>query len=341
MFRSLLGLSLGFAMFLGAANARADEIKRALFILGIHMGGAEGVAVKFVGEPLDKHPGAIALMKRNLKWSIDVADTLKLPPSEDLKKLLADVDADKASFGDMAKRMADLRLAMQDSAAKTINPGAAAFFIMGVHESGGEGLAVGARDFARADKPGTAALIERQLTWLADGAPGVGLSLQSVLDIQDSFNKGATFADLAGQFEKLRLKWQDDLAAQPGFGAFAGGTVIFSTTGKLAATDPKDTVRKDMYAKVHVSAFKAGQTVIIDLESGDGDPKTKPGFFDTWLRLEDANGKELAFNDDAVPGKNYNSRVEYTFTQDGNYRIIVTSYRPGATGPYTVTVRQK
>src|ERR1051325_1164538 len=114
MIRSLLGLSLGFAMFLSAANARADEIKRALFVLGIEMGGAEGVAVKFVGEPIEKHPGAIALIKRNLKWSIDVADTLKLAPSDGLKKLLADVDANKSSFADMSKRMMDLRLAMQD-----------------------------------------------------------------------------------------------------------------------------------------------------------------------------------------------------------------------------------
>jgi hypothetical protein len=245
------------------------------------------------------------------------------------------------TFADMASRMAKMRLDMQDTVAKTINPGAGAFMIMGFHESGGEGLAVGAKDFARADKPGTAALIERQLTRLADGAPGVGLDVKSVLAIQDSFNKGATFADLATQFEKLRLKWQDDLGKQPGFGAVAGGKVIFSTTGKLATTDPKDTLRKDMYAKVHVMAFKAGQTVIIDLESGDGDPNTKPGFFDTFLRLEDPAGKEIAFNDDAVPGKNYNSRIEFTFTQDGNYRVIVTTYRAGATGPYSLTIRQK
>jgi len=34
-----------------------------------------------------------------------------------------------------------------------------------------------------------------------------------VLDIQDAFDKGASFADCA-QFENSALKWQDELGAQ-------------------------------------------------------------------------------------------------------------------------------
>src|SRR5438876_4471787 len=165
MARYLTGLVVGILVCLSAPAVHADEIKRALFVLGIHMGGAEGVAVEFAGKPTKDHPGALALMKRNLGWSLDVADKLKLPTAG-LKALLDDVEKDKATFADMAKRLGEMRLEMQASAAKSINPGAAAFFIMGVHESGAEGVALGARDFRREDKPGTSALIARQLRWM-------------------------------------------------------------------------------------------------------------------------------------------------------------------------------
>ncbi len=341
MIRSLLAVSLGLLLSLSATTARADEIKRALFVLGVHMEGAEGVAIEMTGEATKLKPGAIALMKRQLTNSIDVAEALKLP-SAGLKALLADVDMDKVSFADMASRMGTMRLEMQAAAAKSINPGAAAFFIMGVHLSGGERVAIGAGAAPRADKPGTGALIERQLVRMADGAPGTGLTVKPVLDIQTKLGTGASFPDLASDLGKLRLAWQDELAKQPGFGAIAGdGKVLFSTSGTLATTDPKDKLRTSSYAKVHTVRLTGGQAVVIDLESGDGSTTPKAGFFDTWLRVEDSTGKELAYNDDVVPGKNYNSRVEFTPTQDGDYRIVVTSYAPGATGAYSVTIRQK
>jgi hypothetical protein len=336
--RCVTGLLVGLLVLASTPTVRADEIKRALFVLGIHMGGAEGVAVGFAGKPTKDHPGAMALMQRNLRWSIDVADALKLP-STGLKALLDDVEKDKVSFADMAKRLGAMRLETQASAAKSINPGAGAFYIMGVHESGGEGLALGAKDFRREDKPGTSALIARQLKWLTEGTDTIKVSKKTVLDIQDAFDKGDSFADLAGRFEKLRLKWQDELGAQPGFGA-AAGKVLLSTAGKLTDTDPKDRVRTGSYAKVHVMTLKKGQTIVIDLESGDGNPIPKPGFFDTWLRVEDSTGKQLAYNDD-ISSSNYNSRLAFTAPADGDYRLIVTSYRAGATGAYVLTVRAK
>jgi len=69
----------------------------------------------------------------------------------------------------------------------------------------------------------------------------------------------------------------------------------------LTDADPKDRVRKDSYAKVYVVTLRKGQSVVIDVESGDGDPKPKPGFFDTYLRVEDSTGKQLAYNDDISP----------------------------------------
>lgn len=336
MMRSSICLLVASFLFLSGQSARADEVKRALFVLGIHMGGAEGVAVEFIGDPPREKPGAIMLIRRTVTDSINVAAVLKLPTGG-LKALLADVD--KASFADMAKRLGDLRLELQKAADKSINPGAAAFFIMGVHQSGAERVALGARAFRREDKPGTSALIERQLVRMADGTGTIKVTLKPVLEIQDNLGKGASFADVSAQLERLRLKWQDELAAQPGFGAAVAGagTVIFTQTGNLTNTDPKDTVRKEMFARIHTVALKAGQPVIIDLESGDG--TAGKGFFDTWLRVEDPAGKNLAENDDG--GTNLNSRLEFRPPQDGSYRLVVTSYRAGETGAYTLTVRQK
>jgi Bacterial pre-peptidase C-terminal domain len=339
MNRPLIGLLLGCILVLGGQSARADGIKHALFGLGYQMSQAEGVAIEFIGEAPKLKPGAIAIIKRAVKNSIDIADVLKLPTTG-LKSLQADIDT--ASFANMATSLGKLRLEMQANAAKSINPGAGAFYIMGIHLEGAERIAVGAQGFARDDKPGTGALIERQLTRLADGAGGTKLTLKPVLDIQDKLGKGASFADLASDLTKLRLKWQDELAAQPSFGVAAavGGKVIFSTADKLATTDPKDKVRTAMFAKIHVVTLKAGQTVVIDLESGDGSPIPRPGFFDTYLRLEDSTGKELAHNDD-ISGADYNSRLAFMAPADGNYRLIVTSYGSGATGAYTLKVTQK
>lgn len=332
--RAIVASMLSLAIVLVGQTARADEVKRALFVLGIHLGNGEGVATEFVGDPPAQKPGAIALIKRSVKDSFDVAEKLKLP-SAGLKTLLDEVD--RLSFAEMAKRLGDLRLEIQSAAAKTINPGAGAFFIMGVHQSGAERLATGAAGFARKDKPGTEALIERQLLRMADGAPIIKVTVKTVLDIQANMAKGATFAELASQLEKLRLAWQDELGAQPGFGGGVVGKALLSITDKLTANDPKDAVRKDMHAKIHTIDLKAGQVVIIDLESGDGTATN--GFFDTYLRVEDKPGNTIAFNDDG--GMNLNSRLEFTAPKDGTYRLVVTTYRAGETGPYTLTVRPK
>lgn len=338
MFRSLCCMLLGGLLFLSGSAARADEIKRALFVLGIHMSGAEGVALEQSGENPAQKPGSIALIKRTVGDSIPILDALKLP-SADLKKILADVD--NSSFASLADRLATQRLEIAANASKIINPGAGAYFIMGIHHNGAERISEGAIGFARDKRPGTGALIERQLIRMADGTDTIKVSLKPVLEIQDKLGKGASFADLASDLAKLRLKWQDEIAAQPGFGSTVvvggGGKAVFSTAGNLTQNDPRDRLRKDMFAKVHVVALKGGQTVIIDLESGNG--SAGPGFFDTWLRVEDANGNELAYNDDG--GQGLNSRLEFTPKQDGDYRLVVTSYRAGATGAYILTVKTK
>jgi hypothetical protein len=62
--------------------------------------------------------------------------------------------------------------------------------------------------------------------------------------------------------------------------------------------------------------------------------------FDTNLRLDDAQGKVLAENDDIEDGVNTNSRLLFTARQDGGYRIVAAAFEGRGAGAYTLTVRE-
>ena len=60
-----------------------------------------------------------------------------------------------------------------------------------------------------------------------------------------------------------------------------------------------------------------------------------------WVRgigLENGAGNQLANDDDS--GDGLNARVIFNCTQDGNYRIVATTF-VGGTGPFTLTVSLK
>jgi thiol-disulfide isomerase/thioredoxin len=108
---------------------------------------------------------------------------------------------------------------------------------------------------------------------------------------------------------------------------------VLKKDDKLTEDDPKDTVRKQSYAKVYTVKFKGGQTYRIDMTT-----KEDPQQFDPFLRLEDAKGKQLAFDDDG--GGFPNAKLIYKVGQDGTYKVVATTYAPSQTGSYTLTVRQ-
>jgi hypothetical protein len=67
---------------------------------------------------------------------------------------------------------------------------------------------------------------------------------------------------------------------------------------------------------------------------------------DTYLRLRDSNGKELAFNDDHVdiddfehPGFNHDSQLIYTAKTSGNYYIDAASYKEQTSAAYTLSYK--
>ncbi len=150
----------------------------------------------------------------------------------------------------------------------------------------------------------------------------------------------------AGRTETYTIPTEDILALLPRFkkGEFAikEDTVkveqpkeaepILRKSLKLADADKIDKDRQGLKAKRHMKVeeieFTAGVTYIIEMKSDDVDP---------YLILEDANGSQLAADDNS--GGFPNAKIVFRATETGSYRIIATTYGPGETGGYTLIVR--
>jgi tetratricopeptide (TPR) repeat protein/tRNA A-37 threonylcarbamoyl transferase component Bud32 len=111
------------------------------------------------------------------------------------------------------------------------------------------------------------------------------------------------------------------------------GKPLHAFQGQLAKGDPIDEsfqFTQKSYHRVHEIALEADKHYLIDLK----------GQFDTLLRVENATKKALVFNDDVEPPFDLTSRLVFTAPKKGTYRLIVTSFKPGETGKYTLEVRE-
>lgn len=81
----------------------------------------------------------------------------------------------------------------------------------------------------------------------------------------------------------------------------------------------------DSYYDAYRFRGRARQTVVIQLRSND---------FDAYLSLLDANGKELANNDDADGGEATDAEITFTLPSNGDYYIMANSLSEGETGDY-------
>jgi hypothetical protein len=97
--------------------------------------------------------------------------------------------------------------------------------------------------------------------------------------------------------------------------------------GKISQDDPKD-VKRNTPCKIHLVRMKGGKVYTIDMVSTQ---------FDSYLRLEDPKGKELAEDDDS--GGMLNARIIFNCPADGEYRVIATTFGPQMAGAYTLTVK--
>jgi thiol-disulfide isomerase/thioredoxin len=97
-------------------------------------------------------------------------------------------------------------------------------------------------------------------------------------------------------------------------------------SGELKNDDPFDKVREKSYCKTYKFKMTKDKKYQIDMKSKD---------VDSYLRLEDSGGKQLAFDDDG--GGFPDARIVFTAPKDDTYVIICTTFGPGETGKFTLT----
>jgi tetratricopeptide (TPR) repeat protein/serine/threonine protein kinase len=174
-------------------------------------------------------------------------------------------------------------------------------------------------------------LRQQALDWLkADLAARGKLLEQNPFELQQDLQHWQKDADLAS------LRDAKELATLPAAeqDAWRQLWVQLETLRKEARcsyteTQYKSALNAKQREQTHPLQMSAGMTYVIDLESPQ---------FDTYLRLEDSQGKVLAENDD-ISKDNLNSRILFTPKEDGTYRIIATSFQQRGSGAYTLTIR--
>jgi hypothetical protein len=109
---------------------------------------------------------------------------------------------------------------------------------------------------------------------------------------------------------------------------------IFSKSDELTSKDEKDTnvLVANSPRKVYKIKLMEGKTYQIDLKSKD---------FDAFLRLEDAAGKEIAFNNEALGEERLHARIVHKAAKTGEFKVVATSFDSKGgklTGKFTLTV---
>jgi hypothetical protein len=136
----------------------------------------------------------------------------------------------------------------------------------------------------------------------------------------------ATFDDKVGDYTlSIEAKKHIEPKTVKAKAPEAGKTV--SIEDKLTTDDAKD-------AKVR------GRSKIFEVELGKNDYKIDlvSTAFDSYLRVLDKNGKELAFDDDS--GGNLNARLTFTPPSPGVYRIVAASFNTNV-GDFTLSIENK
>lgn len=99
--------------------------------------------------------------------------------------------------------------------------------------------------------------------------------------------------------------------------------------GELIGADLKDKVRTGSACKTYTYKMNEGKSYQIDMRSAA---------FDSYLRLEDPAGMQVAADDDS--GGFPHARIVYRAPRTGDYQIIATSFAGGALGKFTLIVKE-
>lgn len=98
-------------------------------------------------------------------------------------------------------------------------------------------------------------------------------------------------------------------------------------TGTLA--DGDETLESGEFADGYTIEATAGQVITAELASGD---------FDAYLILRPPSGEQVD-NDDAEDTDGTDARITHRATESGTYRVVATTYEPGQTGAYRLSIQ--
>jgi thiol-disulfide isomerase/thioredoxin len=99
--------------------------------------------------------------------------------------------------------------------------------------------------------------------------------------------------------------------------------------GQLTNDDPKDRKRNSAH-KVYKVRMQKGSAYQIDMKSRQ---------FDSYLRLEDSKGRELAEDDDS--GGMLDAQIIFNCTRDDEYKVIATAFNENGVGMFTLTIKKR
>ncbi|MBN1436094.1 MAG: PPC domain-containing protein [Sedimentisphaerales bacterium] len=159
-----------------------------------------------------------------------------------------------------------------------------------------------------------------------DGGEGLNSLLQGTAEASGEYRIGVTSysSNATGDYELAICGVDDVEAIEPEPSNMSDAQT--SETGSLDENDELCFSREGCFVDYYSFSLDRGDEVEIELNSED---------FDTYLILDAPSGAQTT-NDDG--GEGANSLILTTADQSGDYTIGVTSFGPGATGDYELTV---
>lgn len=118
-------------------------------------------------------------------------------------------------------------------------------------------------------------------------------------------------------------------AAAPGAApAVAAATGAITRSGALAAGDT--TLQSGEYLDSYTFNWNAGETHVVRLSST---------VFDPYVIVRPPNGGQQLDNDDLDTNVGTDAGLTVVCTASGQYTVVATSFQPGETGAYTLTIQ--
>lgn len=130
---------------------------------------------------------------------------------------------------------------------------------------------------------------------------------------------------MVGSYE-LKVLSARDVAAATAPTAPAGAGPDRTERGALASGDQQ--LSSGEFFDSYELTWPVGTAVRLEARSSA---------FDTYLILQTPSGRQID-NDDQVPG-NLNAAIDFVVTEPGAHRVLVTSYAPGMSGDYELSIR--